>query len=73
MKNLQKIELLRLTSELSSEVSAMVKELQGSDQEDASANSRWPTRFNSASGKGAPSRWSTRFAAAGPKSAPIRR
>ena len=72
MQHNTKIDLLDLASETASEVPSMVRELEGADRQDATANLRWPARFISAGAKEAPPRWRMRFVAAGPKSAPTR-
>jgi hypothetical protein len=83
-----KIELRKIANDPMSEVSSMVRELEGANLEKLDTNlqwpirfissglktapRRWPTRFVSAGAKEAPPRWGTRFLAAGPKSAPTR-
>ncbi len=72
MKHSQRIVLARLANNSSSEVQSMVRELEGRDREERSANLHWPTRFISAGVKPAPPRWPSRFISAGTKTAPNR-
>jgi len=69
----QRINLTKLASERKELVESMARELEGPNQEESGSDLRWPSRFISAGGKGAPPRWGSRFVAAGPKNAPTRR
>ena len=72
MKQLNKdlIDLSKLARD-SSELPSMLRELEGSDEEELSSK-RWSVRFPAFSQKEAPVRWPTRFISAGFKSAPPR-
>jgi hypothetical protein len=67
-----KIELQRLANDPASEVSSMVRELEGASLENLETNLQWPIRFISSGLKTAPRLWPTRFAASGSKTAPPR-
>ena len=65
------IDLSKLARE-SSELPSMLRELEGTDEEELSST-RWAARFPAFSQKEAPLRWPTRFISAQTKKAPIRR